>query len=124
MDPTRVAARVNEEYVVQEILEHKGNKKYKTSLEFKVRWTGYGPEHDTWEPWRNVRLVDKLHAYLYKHGMKSLIPNDCKEVQEPEPSRQAQKRVRFEDQASSVTEISSNKTNDSLRKSTNKKTKQ
>ena len=124
MDPTRVAARDNEEYVVQEILEHKGNKKYKTSLEFKVRWTGYGPEHDTWEPWRNVRLVDKLHAYLYKHGMKSLIPNDCKEVQEPEPSRQAKKRVRFEDQASSVTEISSNKTNDSLRKSTNKKTKQ
>jgi hypothetical protein len=113
MDPKRIAARDNQEYVIHEILAHRGNKKYKTSLEFKVRWEGYGPEHDTWEPWRNVRLVDKLHAYLYKHGMNSLIPNDCKEVQEPEPSRQGKKRVRFEDQASSVTQISSNKTQDS-----------
>jgi len=131
MDPKKIAARDNEEYVVHEILAHKGNKKYKTSLEFKVRWEGYGPEHDTWEPWRNVRLVDKLHAYLYKHGMKSLIPQDCKGVQEPEPSRQAKKRARLEDQASSVTENSSSSTTEnssssttesSLRKSTRLRT--
>jgi len=48
--------------------------------------------------------------------MKSLIPQDCKEVQEPEPSRQAKKRVRFEDQASSVTQIFSNNEQDSNHK--------
>jgi hypothetical protein len=37
-----------EEFEVERILDHRSRHRNKT--EFLVRWSGYGPEHDTWEP--------------------------------------------------------------------------
>jgi len=35
-----------EEYLVAKILD---SKMFRGRLEFKIKWEGYGPEHDSWE---------------------------------------------------------------------------
>jgi hypothetical protein len=102
LDPMDVAGRDREEYKVQEILGHRGDPKLKSTLEFKVRWEGYDESYDTWEPWKQLRLVDKLHAYLKDNGMAGLIPMDCRGEQTPEPSRHTKKRVRFDERSNSI----------------------
>ena len=39
-----------DDYTVEEILAQRPNASAPGGLEFKVRWRGYGPSHDTWEP--------------------------------------------------------------------------
>ena len=57
-----------DEFVVQECLSMRGDpRKRKSQLEFKIRWAGYGPEDDTWEPWEYVRDSDAVQTYLYQH---------------------------------------------------------
>ena len=69
-----IAVRDHHEFVVDTVLEHTGDPKKKSELSFKVRWQGYTDEHDSWEPWKNLRLVDKLHDYLRNNGMAKLVP--------------------------------------------------
>ena len=66
-------------YVVQKILTHRGNSKKKSTLEFLVRWQGWSPEHDSWEPWENLRSNKRLHTYLISNNMKTLIPKRFRE---------------------------------------------
>jgi hypothetical protein len=73
VDPVQVAMHDQEEFHVERILAHTGNPKRKSEMEFKVRWTGYGAEEDTWEPWHALRDVAQLHEYLRNHGMAKLI---------------------------------------------------
>lgn len=52
-----------DEYEVDRILDHRYVGKRKR-LQFLVRWTGYGPEHDTWEPDGNLEnSPDVVQAY-------------------------------------------------------------
>lgn len=51
-------------YEVEQILNHK-NKKSKRL--FLVRWKGYGPDEDTWEPEPNLCCPEILNAYLENH---------------------------------------------------------
>ena len=69
-----IAVRDHHEFVVESILDHSGDPKKKSELSFKVRWKGYTEEHDSWEPWKNLRLVEQLHDYLRSHNMAKLIP--------------------------------------------------
>ena len=71
-DPRETALRDNNEFVVEKILAHTGNKKRSKELKFEVKWLGY--EESTWESWKSVRLVDKLHDYLRANGMTKLVP--------------------------------------------------
>ena len=60
-----------DEFVVEKILDMSGDpRKSKRHLRFKVRWAGYGPQDDTWEPWDFVKDNDQLQLYLYKHHDK------------------------------------------------------
>ena len=58
-----------EEYLVEAILEHRWSSvnQKKTHLEFKVHWTGYGPEHDSWEPWKSLRNNEICLKYCAEH---------------------------------------------------------
>jgi hypothetical protein len=57
-----------DEFIVQECLAMRGNPRGKrTELEFKIRWAGYSPEDDTWEPWEYVRDCDAVQLFLYEH---------------------------------------------------------
>jgi hypothetical protein len=58
--PLQVAGE--EEYEVDSILAHRGSGRGRT---FLVRWKGYGPEHDTWEPLRNLANAKQLLAEYY-----------------------------------------------------------
>jgi hypothetical protein len=51
-----------EEYEVDSILAHRGSGRGRA---FLVRWKGYGPEHDTWEPLRNLANTKQLLAEYY-----------------------------------------------------------
>jgi hypothetical protein len=74
VQPVEVAQRNSQEFVIEQILEHLGNVSRRSSLQFKVRWLGYGPEDDTWEPFESLRDTEQLHAYLKANKLKSLIP--------------------------------------------------
>jgi hypothetical protein len=78
-NPKDVARRDHEEFVVGEILNHRFNTdangiRRKNCMEFLVRWLGYGPEWDSWEPWKNLTAVKATHRYLAKKGMERFIP--------------------------------------------------
>ena len=78
-----------DEFIVQECLQMKGDpRKAKSQLFFKVRWAGYGPEDDTWEPWDHVRDNDMVHEFLYNHPsqrVRKLLPSSYIPLKEREP---------------------------------------
>lgn len=73
-DPVEIAMHSQQEFVIDSILEHTGDRYRRTSLNFKVRWQGFGPEHDSWEPYQYLRDTEQLHTYLRANRMTSLIP--------------------------------------------------
>ena len=107
--------RDKEEYTVEKILNHEGKPELKSSMKFLVKWKGYDDKHNTWEPWKSVRLVDKLHEYLIENGMRKIIPKECLEEQTPEPSRHTKKRVRIDLNQNEVMYIDTNE--ETLRRS-------
>jgi hypothetical protein len=76
VDPRDIAMRDHDMWTVEMIVNHKfahNKPKNKSNLYFKVRWTGFPPESDTWEPYKNLRNVEALHQYLREHKMNSFI---------------------------------------------------
>jgi hypothetical protein len=73
-DPQEVAAHDEEEFFVEAILSHKGDFHKKRELQFEVRWLGYTSDYDSWEPWKSLMHVDKLHEYLRSIGQEKHIP--------------------------------------------------
>ena len=72
VNPFDIALKDQQNFRVEAILEHKGNKNFRASLSFKVKWLGY--DEETWEPWGNVKDNIILHEYLKANKMKALIP--------------------------------------------------
>ncbi len=70
----KVALLDHDEFVVDNILQHKGQWTKISDMTFLVRWANYDSSHDSWEPWSALRRVDKMHAYLRLHGQASKIP--------------------------------------------------
>ena len=76
--PPLVAQHNEQEFVVDSIHGHRGDRTRRSTMEFKVRWTGFGESCDTWEPYKALLHVDKLHEYLRTNRMKTLIPGEHK----------------------------------------------
>jgi hypothetical protein len=50
-----------DEYEVEQVLDHRRVKlRGPNPYEYLVRWTGYSPENDTWEPHANLRNAPKV----------------------------------------------------------------
>ena len=79
VDPKEIAMHDSQEFVLDVILDHRGDRTRRKTMEFKVRWLGFTPEYDSWEPYANLRDTDKLLQYLRSNKLKSLIPNKFKE---------------------------------------------
>jgi hypothetical protein len=65
--PLPVAVAGELEYLVEEVIAHRGEGRLRRYL---VKWTGYGAEHNSWEPARNLtNAPEKVTAYLTKYGI-------------------------------------------------------
>jgi hypothetical protein len=63
--PPVVTPEGEEEYKVEKIIN---SRKVGWKVEYWVRWKGYGPEEDTWEPWENLNNAqDALRDFLKAH---------------------------------------------------------
>ena len=61
-----------DDYTVEKILAQCPNASAPGGLEFKVRWRGYGPSHDTWEPVSSFvpRINTPFMDYIRRHKTK------------------------------------------------------
>lgn len=50
--------------MVESTRGHRENRQRRSTMEFKVRWTGFGEACDSWEPYKALFHVDKLNDYL------------------------------------------------------------
>jgi hypothetical protein len=67
IDPKSLSMADKEEFYVDSIVDHTGDPKQKKSLKFRVRWLGYSPDEDTWEPYKTVRECEALDRYVSEH---------------------------------------------------------
>ena len=74
MSPSDVARKDYLEFFVESNLSYKANIIMLSTLEFKVKWLGYGKTHNSFEPWKNLRNTEQLHMYLITQNFKHLIP--------------------------------------------------
>ena len=74
--PADTARRDYMEFVVEKILDHAGDTKKSTTMSFHVKWLNYDDSHNTWEPWKSLRLCEALHDYLRDNKMKHFIPKN------------------------------------------------
>jgi len=73
-NPLKLAAADYDEFIIERVLEHTGDPKRKSSLDFLVKWLGYDDSHNLWIPWKEARLNAKVHEYLRNEGLERLIP--------------------------------------------------
>ena len=78
VDPLDIARRDHMEYFIDKILDHRGNIKKRSSLEFHVSWLGYAQESNNWERYKNLRNSEPLHTYLAERNLLKLIPPKCR----------------------------------------------
>ena len=64
-------------YFIDRILEHNGKLNNRRELQFKVHWTGYEADEDSWVPYSELRDTAALHQYLLAQNtgaFRRLIP--------------------------------------------------
>jgi hypothetical protein len=66
-DILRLAGIDHQEYLVESIIGHRGDIKRKKQLEFLIRWKGYDPSDDSWEPYASVKDLVALDEYSKLH---------------------------------------------------------
>jgi hypothetical protein len=56
-----------DEFHVESIVDHEGTGKDPKRWKYRVRWTGYEPEEDTWLPWSSVKELSVMDEYRDTH---------------------------------------------------------
>jgi len=77
-DPKSVAMDDAQEFLIESVLSHRGDRTRRKSMEFLVKWHGFSDDANSWEPYCNLRDTDQLLEYLRANRLKSLIPNKHK----------------------------------------------
>ena len=71
VDPAQLARAEQQEFLVENILEHRGDTNSRLDYEFLVQWVGY--EDPSWESWTDVKDNEELIKYLYTHQLKKFL---------------------------------------------------
>ena len=74
VDPLDIARRDHMKYFIDKILDHRGNIRKRSTLEFHVSWLGYAQKSSTWEPYKNLRNSEPLYTYLAEKNLFKFIP--------------------------------------------------
>ena len=62
-----------DEFIVERVMDMEGDvRRSRKNIKFLIRWAGYGPEDDTWEPWDNCRNSKVVQEYLLSHPNRSV----------------------------------------------------
>ena len=64
---------------VERIIDHSGDKKRRSTMDFLCKFTGWSDEYYLWLSYKELRDIDVLHSYLFQNRMKTLIPIKFKE---------------------------------------------
>ena len=72
--PPYIARRVQMEFFIEKISDHRGKLSQRKSLQFFLSWMGYDQSYDSWEPFANLRDSTHLHSYLREKNLTHLIP--------------------------------------------------
>jgi hypothetical protein len=72
INPLNIAVKDTEEFVVEDIVDHRISDDGSSS--WRVRWAGYDSSDDTWEPWSNIKDVDKFHLYFFDKKLLRFLP--------------------------------------------------
>jgi hypothetical protein len=64
------------EYEVEAIV---GERKLRKKKQYKIRWLGYGPEHDSWEPAGNINAQELIDIYHQSKGGVAVEQKKSKE---------------------------------------------
>ncbi|KAG9390315.1 Chromo (CHRromatin Organization MOdifier) domain [Carpediemonas membranifera] len=66
IDPLQLVSLDYDSYLVERIIAHRPGRT-KTQWQFKIRWDGYGPEDDSWIPYKDAKDLAALDEYLEAH---------------------------------------------------------
>ncbi|KAG1672304.1 hypothetical protein FOA52_004319 [Chlamydomonas sp. UWO 241] len=68
--PAKRSPSPKREYSVEAILEHRVVSMHmgKSKKEYLIKWTGYGPEHNSWEPQAGIRRTVFYADYWSRQG--------------------------------------------------------
>jgi hypothetical protein len=78
LHPAEVAARNAGEFFIDKIIEHTGLARKRSDMKCRVRWRGYNPDDDTWEPYKAVRQTQAFVDYCKEKNMSSLVSKNLK----------------------------------------------
>jgi hypothetical protein len=53
-----------DEVRVEALIDHRGDPKKRKTLFFRVRWVGEEPSNDQWLPWKEVKDLILMDAYI------------------------------------------------------------
>lgn len=76
--PAPVLLDGSPEYFVDRILDHRPKARRaegKQSRQFHIRWRGYDPSHDSWEPEEEVENTEAYARYIKEHGLTPRVPD-------------------------------------------------
>lgn len=73
-DNAEVALWDAKEYIVDQIIGHKSGRT-KAKWTFQVRWKDYGPDEDTWEPYKHVCDTAAFATYIREQNLSPFHPS-------------------------------------------------
>jgi hypothetical protein len=73
--PPPVLVDGEEEFFVERLMAHR---KSGRSLEYHVKWQGYGPEYNSWEPQRTLSDLEAFDTYWRDLGLEPPVPATSK----------------------------------------------
>ncbi|SOV07075.1 uncharacterized protein UDID_18713 [Ustilago sp. UG-2017a] len=75
--PPLVEVESDLEYEVEQILDSKVDHRYRDPRFYLVRWVGYGPDHNSWEPASNLTHASDLLADFHTANPTCPSPTHC-----------------------------------------------